>query len=282
MAETRVSAYMLSMKVGGKLIKGLETTGLSGKASFQEVLIKSANGTKEKEFDTADWTLKFSGKTIERDGTESSTHEDFETLREAMNSGAAVSFVYGRLAAGEKIVSGTCVITDWSEDAGSEKTMGSWSGSAEVSSTRSFTTFSDYGPEKVTNGTFTSNINGWTNYSGHPWDTAESSGGQLHLVSNGVQETGALCSLYQSLSLLAGHVYRIRFDVTQLGSNGIILCIEKPALGSAAGYNKGCSITESVDTEFTCLVDDPVINIYTSAPTAAEFNFDNISIQEVL
>lgn len=132
---------MLNMKLGNKLIKGLETTGIAGKATFQELLLKSMNGAKEKEFDAAEWSFKFSGKTIERDSSESATHEDFETLREAMNSGVAVAFVYGRFTAGEKIVSGSCIIVDWSEDAGSEKTMGSWSGSAELSGSPTFTTY---------------------------------------------------------------------------------------------------------------------------------------------
>lgn len=141
MSETRVSAYMLSMKVGTKLIKGLETTGLQGKANFEELLLKDMSGVKEKTFDSVDWTLSFSGKTVEMDAGESSTHEDFETLRAAMNTGAAVNFVYGRFSAGEKVVSGSCIIVDWSEDAGSEKTMGSWSGSAEVSGAVTFGTY---------------------------------------------------------------------------------------------------------------------------------------------
>lgn len=141
MDGTKVSAYLLSLKIGGKLIKGLETTGLQGKANFEELLLKEMNGVKEKDFDSCDWTFSFSGKTVEMDSGESATHEDFETLRVAMNTGASLSFVYGRMAAGEKIVSGTCVINSWGEDAGSEKTMGTWSGQAEVTGDPVFGTF---------------------------------------------------------------------------------------------------------------------------------------------
>lgn len=129
MSETRVYAYLLSIKWGTKLIKGLETTGLKMKPNFEEILLKAQEGVPVKDFIDFDTTMSISGKAIT--GLDA-THDDYETLREACAVGASVAFVYGRFVAGEKIVSGTAVLMDWSEDAGSEKKMAGWSGSLEA------------------------------------------------------------------------------------------------------------------------------------------------------
>ena len=132
MAATPVLGYMLTIKWGTKLIKGLETTGLKIKPNFETSLLKEDAGTEVDEFIDYDADLSVSGKTIERDSGESATHEDFETLREASTLGAEVAFVYGRMVSGEKIWSGTGTIRDWSEDAGSERKKATWSGSIKV------------------------------------------------------------------------------------------------------------------------------------------------------
>lgn len=129
MAQTKVYGYLLSLKVGGKLIVGLETTGLKLKPNFEEIFLKENAGTPSYDFIDYDTEFTFSGKCIEKDSV---SNEDFETLREAAAAGATVAFVYGRFIAGEKIVSGNCIITDWSEDAGSKKELASWSGSAKA------------------------------------------------------------------------------------------------------------------------------------------------------
>jgi hypothetical protein len=128
MAETKVYGYMLTVKWGTKLIKGLETTGLKIKPNFEEILLKSQAGVPVDDFVDYDVEMSIAGKTIERDSAESTTHEDFETLREAASVGAEVAFIYGRMVSGEKIVSGTGTIRDYSEDGGSEKKLASFSG----------------------------------------------------------------------------------------------------------------------------------------------------------
>ena len=132
MAETKVYGYMLTLKIGGKLIKGLETTGLKIKPNFEEILLKANEGVPTDDFIDYDQEMTFAGKTIEMDSEESSTHEDFETLRVAAKTGAEVAFSYGRMAAGEKITYGTATITDYSEDGGSEKKMASFSGALKA------------------------------------------------------------------------------------------------------------------------------------------------------
>lgn len=129
MAQTKVYGYLLSFKWGTKLIVGLETTGLKMKANFEETLLKENNGVPVDDFIDFDTDLTFSGKAIEKD---SAANEDFETLRDALIAGAEVSFTYGRFVTGEKIVTGTCTLRDWSEDAGSKKELATWSGSAKA------------------------------------------------------------------------------------------------------------------------------------------------------
>ena len=144
MSQTKVYQYMLNFKVGTKLVVGLETTGLKMTANFEEMLLKSSAGVSVEEFIDFDTDMAFSGRTIERDSTETATHEDFETLREALMAGSSVNFVYGRFTAGEKIITGTATIREWGEDAGSQRQLGTWSGTAKaVRGTVAATTYSE-------------------------------------------------------------------------------------------------------------------------------------------
>jgi hypothetical protein len=132
MARTNVYGYLLSVKWGTKLIVGLETTGLKIKPNFDEVLLKANAGVPTDDFIDFDAEMSIAGKAIERDSGETATYEDYETLREATAAGAEVAFVYGRFISGEKIVSGTATLRDWSEDAGSKKEKATWSGSMKA------------------------------------------------------------------------------------------------------------------------------------------------------
>jgi hypothetical protein len=132
MATTRIKGYELTLKWGGKFIKGLETTGLKNKPNFEETLLKENGGNPVKEFTDYDATLSFSGKTIIRDGTESGTNEDFQTLRAAGAQGAQVAFIYGRFSTGAKRVSGVGKISDYKEDSDSTKNMANFSGTIKV------------------------------------------------------------------------------------------------------------------------------------------------------
>jgi hypothetical protein len=136
MAVTKVKGYMLNLKIGTQLIRGLETTGLKIKPNFEEIQLKEHNGSAVEELVDYDTDLTFSGKTYEKDGIES--YHDFETLREIAFAGTEIAFVYGRFSSGEKIVSGNGIITDFSEEAGSKDT-GSFSGS--IKATKGSVTF---------------------------------------------------------------------------------------------------------------------------------------------
>jgi hypothetical protein len=143
MAEVKVHGYMLTIKVGTKLIKGLETTGLKIKPNFEATLLKEDAGNEVDEFIDYDADMSISGKTVQMDSSAGSTHEDFETLRESSTLGEEVTFVYGRMTTGAAIWSGTGTIRDWSEDAGSERKLASWSGSIKLKKgSATFSTFS--------------------------------------------------------------------------------------------------------------------------------------------
>lgn len=124
----KVKQYQLTIKWGTKLITGLVTTGLKIKPNFESIMLKSNNGVEAKEFDYSDLTMSIAGKTYDNTGTE----ENFESLRHASYLGTQVAFIYGRFTQGAQQVSGYAVLNDWSEDAGSEKKAGDWSGSMEA------------------------------------------------------------------------------------------------------------------------------------------------------
>jgi len=124
----KVEQYRLTIKWGTKLITGLVTTGLKIKPNFEDILLKSNSGNPSKEYEDSDLTMSIAGKTYDNTGTE----ENFESLRHAAYLGTQVAFIYGRFVQGTQQVSGYAVMTDWSEDAGSEKKAGDWSGTMEA------------------------------------------------------------------------------------------------------------------------------------------------------
>ena len=124
----KVEQYKLTIKWGTKLITGLETTGLKIKGNFEDILLKANEGAVSKEFEDSDLSMGISGKTYDNTGSE----ENFESLRHASFLGSQVAFIYGRFSQGNQQVSGYAVIPDWSEDAGSEKKAGTWSGTMEA------------------------------------------------------------------------------------------------------------------------------------------------------
>jgi hypothetical protein len=133
MAETKIFSYMLTLLVNGKIVKGLVTTGLSVKPNFEELILKEDEGIAQKEVKDSDLELTFSGKTIERDSTEVSTYEDFETLRNAAILGAPVVFSYLDTET-TALLTGIGYITAFSENAGSEKVLADFSGTITVKS----------------------------------------------------------------------------------------------------------------------------------------------------
>lgn len=122
---TKVNAYLLTLKIGGKIISGLETTGFKIKPNFDDILLKENAGSAVKEFVDYDTEMSFSGRTYEGD---LGVDQDFETLRQAAAAGTQVAFTYGRFTTGAQQVTGYGWITDHSEEANSESKPGTFSG----------------------------------------------------------------------------------------------------------------------------------------------------------
>jgi hypothetical protein len=120
MVGTRIKGYQLNIKIGDKYIRGVETTGLKIKPNFETTILKEMNGSELEDFVDYDLQLSISGKTYEKDGSES--WEDFQTIREAAYAGTAISFIYGRFETGGRIITGTGILSDNSEDANSKDT----------------------------------------------------------------------------------------------------------------------------------------------------------------
>jgi len=130
MDGTRIFQYQLTVKWGTKLIKGLKAVAYKSTANTEETLLKENEGVPFEEMLDFDVDISISGETWQPGSSESSTLESFESLREAI--GDSVSFVYGNMATGGKIVTGTATLKDWSEDAGSDKKAATWSGTLKA------------------------------------------------------------------------------------------------------------------------------------------------------
>ena len=111
MAATKVRGYMLSIKWGAKLIKGLETSGLKIKPNFEEILLKANNGVPTEELIDYDVELTFGGKTYERDTTEGPLAElDTLTVTGAATSGSNVTITLNAVPVTIAVLNGDSAI----------------------------------------------------------------------------------------------------------------------------------------------------------------------------
>jgi len=138
------------------------------------------------------------------------------------------------------------------------------------------------GTELITNGTFTSDISGWTNNVTYPWATAEWSAGSAHLYTTGVANYK---SFYQTVAeMYLGKRYKVAFTVTRT-TGSIFVGVLKGPRDSGIGYSSGTlSSTTSVNTTFTCTLGDasPCIDFQgpnTSTDTR-DWLVDNVSLKE--
>jgi hypothetical protein len=120
---TPVKGYQINLRVGAKIIMGLETLGFSQKPNFEEIALKESGGNITEELIDFDTAITANSRTYAIT-SETATHNDYNTLRLAAKTGASLAFVYGRLVSGQKIVSGNAYITSYTEDADSTKGTG--------------------------------------------------------------------------------------------------------------------------------------------------------------
>jgi hypothetical protein len=142
MAATPVKGYQITLKVGAKIILGLETLGFSQKPNFEEIALKEDAGNAMEELIDFDSTFTATSRTY-KITSESATHHDYNTLRLAARAGTAIAFVYGEFVNGKKIVTGNAYITGYTEDADSTKGTGKYTLTLEaVKGSVNFTTYS--------------------------------------------------------------------------------------------------------------------------------------------
>lgn len=132
---------------------------------------------------------------------------------------------------------------------------------------------SRYGPELITNGTFDSNVTGWTAQSGAnvSWDAG------TMLVANTPGDTFSGAS--QTITTEAGETYRIRVTVDATTGGPGIRVNDGPTAGGGLLFE----LIAVGQYEFTFAAASTQATIYaTSSGDGASVNFDNISVQKQL
>ena len=137
------------------------------------------------------------------------------------------------------------------------------------------------GPELVTNGTFDSNINGWT--------FAQSSGGSIAWQSGGsmrVSRTTATTAGYQANLVTAGRWYKITGSATFVSGVGLGYIAVRNGVdagGSVVLASAATPVAQSGEISFYYLaVSTATVYIHCGVATAAsDYDFDNISVREL-
>jgi len=133
--------------------------------------------------------------------------------------------------------------------------------------------------EKVTNGTFTDNITGWTNNDPWwPWETCEYSSGKLHLQQSGDGDPsqGIVAS---PVSLTTGATYLLTYTLTKTSGTNINLTIGN-AVADASSYSVTKTASGTYSTTFTKTNANSTHIVFWSANNKAEnWLIDDVSIK---
>jgi hypothetical protein len=135
------------------------------------------------------------------------------------------------------------------------------------------------GDELITNGTFASDVSGWTNHATYSFDTVQLSSGAMNVISDGSGTTW--CSVYQtaSISVTAGQMYKFILDRTVNSGGTPITAFENNPIGtSLVGSLLG---TGTSYRTITATDSAAYYNHYIAGATATNFTVDNISLKIV-
>lgn len=138
------------------------------------------------------------------------------------------------------------------------------------------------GDNLVTNGTFDSDIAGWTNNEATPWQTAEWSSGAVRLVADGSTST-----FWQNIgTITAGNVYRVRFDAVKNSGGSITWKIGASGVsGSAILTDPGTftlNSSGSADFHILCTTTGTAFLMFRQNDGAArDWTIDNVSVVQV-
>ncbi len=135
------------------------------------------------------------------------------------------------------------------------------------------------GSELVTNGTFDTDLSGWSNLGGYEYETSEWADGTMHLVSIS-SNTKILYSIPTNIALTNGVWYQASYSqVVNSGSpiKGLVAISSggttRAVVGSSAGDN--LSTFRSLFTENT------IFRLYSPNPALADSNVDNVSVKSL-
>lgn len=130
------------------------------------------------------------------------------------------------------------------------------------------------GEELVTNGTFDSDVSGWTAVYG----TATWSSGQMLITEDGVD--GSSARAYQTISTVVGNVYEAKVDVGGVSTGaGVLAASNTTSIGGKPQVSS--TGNESLTLVFTAEATTTYIVAAVSGTTARTAYFDNISVKEI-
>jgi hypothetical protein len=131
------------------------------------------------------------------------------------------------------------------------------------------------GPELVTNGTFDTDVSGWTNYNGGTFTVVS---GELNVTTDASTPNSGI---YQQFSTVVGKVYRVLGDITSVTGTPRLLVGTGIGSGSLVNvFNSTNGTTVSVDHYFVATATTTYVSLQT-APVSTQSKFDNISVREI-
>ena len=120
-AGTRVKGYNIILSLNNKKVAGTTANSFGIKPKIKDSFIKDDLGQSQSETTGYDADFSISGICTEITiAGELLLYTDFTDLRVACKAGTLIPFVYGPLATGQPIETGTLIITDYKEDSDSE------------------------------------------------------------------------------------------------------------------------------------------------------------------
>lgn len=136
----------------------------------------------------------------------------------------------------------------------------------------------EFGTELVTNGTFDSDITGWTNVD---WSTFVWQAGTLHLVYGATGFNSGGISDASRFNVTSGHVYKFRFDVTRNSGSSLLNVDFRFSLAGSVAKAWGQFSTGSYEFNYTA-TSTTVLNVYFYDNAAGDWTIDNVSMREIL
>lgn len=149
---------------------------------------------------------------------------------------------------------------------------------------RSFSGLNDLTPtfgELVTNGTFDSDLTGWTaRGGGYNWDTYEWSAGRMHLVE--ADGLPGHAQQNQSVPCVSGHRYKLSYAVDFISGNTIWVSYFDSSSTVVQGYDQAHAVDTTVtDSIFTATATNGLISFAAWYSSISEWYVDNVSLKAV-